>query len=322
MLKVYSDTLFEKLLFNRKLFPHRNILGEIVTSDYKKAGLFLDGCSVYVSGLRSDEKEKLNRILNTSGATRFDEMEDDNLTHIIVAQNTCDQKILALGKSKGIYVVTLNWLLESIKLKQPAKESNYEVEIPSEEGGIDCPSPSSKKTLKSMNHSFSFKQPELPKKKLNFQGMKDNAMNPFSDDNDENELLSQYQNSPILDLPAIPAKKPPNLVVPKTNSEPNPPEPSLQLDSCATGVSTLDYENLTFLQGMSVYIDKSQFDEEFYTQMVFECESAQGKVVEATFKDVVDYVLVSFEKPSDADILPIRAKNVVNELWIVSIFFL
>lgn len=293
-------------------FLYRNLLTEILASDFKKAGLFLDGCSIYVSGFKNEEKEKLNRVLNTSGATRFDEIEDDNLTHIIVAENTCDKKILALGKSKGIHLVTLSWLLESIKQKQPAKESNYQVQITNEERGIDLPSPCSKKTLKSMNHSFSFKQPELPKKKLNFDEPDNN--NPFPEYNDENELLSQYQNTSPLKLPAIPVKQTPIPVPPTTNA----PEPSLQMDSCASSINTLDYENLTFLQGMSVYIDKSQFDLEFYTQMVFECESAQGKVVGANFKDVVDYVLVSFERPSDAERLPVRAKNVVNELWIVS----
>lgn len=291
-----------------------------MASDYKKAGLFLDGCSVYISGFKSDEKEKLNRVLNTSGATRFDEMEDDNLTHIIVAPNTCDKKIIALGKSKGINVVTLNWLLESIKQKQPAKESSFQVELPTEEGGIDCPSPSSKKTLKSMNHSFSFKQPDLPKKKLNFEVPKEKVNTPFPEDNDENDLLSQYKSSPTLDLPPIPTKQLSNPVIPKANSESNATEPSLQMDSCATGVSTLDYENLNFLQGMSVFIDKTQFDEEFYTQMVFECESVEGKVVSDTFRDIVDYVFVSFERASDSDNLPVRAKHIVNELWIVSIY--
>lgn len=57
----------------------------------------------------------------TSGATRLDEMEDDNLTHIIVAQNSYDKKW---------HVVSLNLLLESIKQNQPGKESNYQVEIP------------------------------------------------------------------------------------------------------------------------------------------------------------------------------------------------
>ncbi|KAL5275903.1 TOPBP1 family protein [Megaselia abdita] len=293
--------------------PVRNILAEVMSSDYKKAGLFLDGCSVYISGFKNDEKEKLNRILNTSGATRFDEMEDDNLTHIIVAPNTCDKKIVALGKSKDIHVVTLNWLLESIKQKQPAKESNYQVEIPTEEGTTDCPSPSSKKTLKSMNHSFSFKQPDLPKKKLNFEAPKEKIINQFPDDNDENDLLQQYQNSPSLELPPIPTKQISNPIIPVSDNT----EQSLQMDSCAT-VNTLDYENLTFLEGMSVFIVKSQFDEEFYTQIIFECESAKGKVVSASYKDVVDYVLVSFEKASDFENLPIRAKNIVNELWIES----
>lgn len=282
-----------------------------MASDFKKAGLFLDGCSIYISGFKGDEKDKLNRVLNSSGATRFDDMEDD-LSHIIVAQNTCDKKLISLGKSKGIHVVTLNWLLDSIKQRQPCKESNYQVEIPLEEGSLDCPSPSSKKTLKSMNHSFSFKQPEVPKKKLVFEE-NENLQSPYSNENDENDLLSQYKNlAPTPELPQVQPKK-----LSKTIEQPIPEQTSQM--SCNTEISSLNYENLTFLEGMSVYIEKTQFEEEFYTQMVFECESAQGKVVSSTFKDVVDYVLVSFEKASDIDEIPVRAKHIVNELWIVSI---
>ena len=40
---------------------------------------------VYLSGFTAEEKDKLNKILNVGGATRFNEV-NEQVTHVIVGQ--------------------------------------------------------------------------------------------------------------------------------------------------------------------------------------------------------------------------------------------
>ncbi|PNF40863.1 hypothetical protein B7P43_G15936 [Cryptotermes secundus] len=90
----------------------------------KRAGSFLDGCNVYLSGFNVEQTEKLRRVLNGGGATRFNEISD-SVTHIIVGDIvSADLKAL---KCSGLrpYVVTVDWLLESMKLRCPASEEEF-----------------------------------------------------------------------------------------------------------------------------------------------------------------------------------------------------
>lgn len=64
---------------------YRLVYEDICPKQAKKAGNFLDGCCIYLSGFRTEEREKLNRILNVGGATRYD-VVNEKITHIIVGQ--------------------------------------------------------------------------------------------------------------------------------------------------------------------------------------------------------------------------------------------
>lgn len=103
---------------------HSEILEKLDLREAKNAGLFLDGCKVYLSGFSTEQTEKLRRVLNGGGATRFNEISDC-VTHIIVGDIvSSDLKIL---KSSGFrpYVVTVDWVIESIKLRSPAPEEEF-----------------------------------------------------------------------------------------------------------------------------------------------------------------------------------------------------
>ncbi|XP_069689282.1 DNA topoisomerase 2-binding protein 1-A isoform X2 [Periplaneta americana] len=90
----------------------------------KKAGAFLDGCNVFLSGFNTEQTEKLRRILNGGGATRFNEISD-NVTHVIVGQVVpADLKILRSSGHRP-YLLTVEWVIESIKLKCPAPEDKF-----------------------------------------------------------------------------------------------------------------------------------------------------------------------------------------------------
>uniref|UniRef100_A0A0A1XP78 DNA topoisomerase 2-binding protein 1-A n=1 Tax=Zeugodacus cucurbitae TaxID=28588 RepID=A0A0A1XP78_ZEUCU len=311
---------------------YRLVYEEICPKQAKKAGNFLDGCCIYLSGFRLEEREKLNRILNVGGATRYD-VVNEKITHIIVGQ--LDDAELRAWKRDGILttvnIVRLDWLLQSIKLKQAASEVVYRMSLPNAREP-DAPSPSSKKTLRSMNHSF--KQPEKPKKKLFESDDKSEPTTskdlPFEED--EQHLIAQYsqENEPAASVPAPIADVTTNnadhtLSGPVASSTLKPIAHKVAAPAANTTAenenstkvnSEIDFENLNFFDGMSLYIDRDHFPEEFYTQMLSECEAAHGDIVPANFVDVVDYAIVSFERTLKANKLPVKARHIVTDLYV------
>ena len=50
-------------------------MGDLDLARVKKAGTFLDGCKIYLSGFTDHDQEQLRRVLKFAGATRFVEIE-------------------------------------------------------------------------------------------------------------------------------------------------------------------------------------------------------------------------------------------------------
>ncbi|XP_016993061.2 DNA topoisomerase 2-binding protein 1 [Drosophila takahashii] len=304
---------------------YQQVLAEICPRQAKKAGAFLDGCCVYLSGFRSEEREKLNRVLNTGGATRYDEA-NEGISHIIVGQ--LDDADYRQWQSDGlmgsVHVVRLDWLLESIRAGRLVSELVHRVSLP-QNREPDVASPASKRTLRSMNHSF--KQPTLPIKKKLF----DQEADPVQQEEEEqpdHTLLDQYSQDqgavaqlPPADVSLLqPAASSTQMEIRLRNSmvNPNPPAPLQQIPDLSASTLSIDFEKLDYFQGHSVYVHKDCFNAEFYQQMLTECETAQGLLVPSSFADEVDYAIVSFEVAFDAQELPVRARNIVTELYLES----
>ncbi|XP_017490641.1 PREDICTED: DNA topoisomerase 2-binding protein 1-A [Rhagoletis zephyria] len=318
---------------------YRLVYEEICPKQAKKAGNFLDGCCIYLSGFRLEEREKLNRILNVGGATRYD-VVNEKITHIIVGQ--LDDGELRSWKRDGILttvnIVRLDWLLQSIKLKQAASEIVYRMSLPTTREP-DAPSPSSKKTLRSMNHSF--KHPEKPKKKL-FESEEKATESVTSQakstdlplEEEEQHIIAQYsqENEPAAAVPVgTTAIKSNNNLADQTQSAPMASStlkplaniipqpaanPSADNENSTKMNTEIDFDNLDFFDGKSLYIDRAHFPEEFYSQMLGECEAAHGDIVPATFVDIVDYAIVSFERTLNVHDLPVKARHIVTDLYV------
>lgn len=313
---------------------YQSVLSAICPQMAKNAGNFLDGCDIYLSGFRIDEREKLNRILNAGGATRYDVI-NEKLTHIIVGDTDSIENKNWKNNNITAHIVRLDWLLESIRFKQPVNELKHQLSL-SDFLQPGAPSPSSKKILRSMNCSF--KQPsKLIRKQLFETG--NNVTNENLDiqenlsfasttklplDNEEENLTSQYVQ-----------KNKDTLLVNRTNDEECIDLPAVPL-ACSTQIgvkiptkenpdtfSTFSRNNLqNFFQGMSIYIEKTHFSDEFYSDILSECNEAGGLIVGANFQDPVDYAVVSFEHTFDISTLPIKAKHIVTELYVVSAIFI
>ncbi|XP_011139690.1 DNA topoisomerase 2-binding protein 1-B isoform X2 [Harpegnathos saltator] len=140
-----------------------NILDRLTFGKAKLAGPFLDGCNIYLAGFSIGVRDKLNRILNVGSATRLDDISDA-VTHVIVDDENKASAELKAMKARGLcpYVLSIEWLEESMKLKRPAPEERFLFET---KGGapkknIETPaSPLSKKNLEMLQQP---KKPPIP----------------------------------------------------------------------------------------------------------------------------------------------------------------
>lgn len=100
---------------------------------------------VYLVGFEPEQRDKLTKVLNFSGATRYDKLTD-RVTHVIVGDSSCSElKTIWAQKECQAAVVTIHWLLDSIDRQQPAQEAAYVSEMTSKTIADECSSPLSKK---------------------------------------------------------------------------------------------------------------------------------------------------------------------------------
>lgn len=326
---------------HKKSQGYEQALAEICPRKAKQAGSFLDGCCVYLSGFRSAEREKLHRVLNTGGATRYDDPHD-GLTHIIVGQleNSAYRQWQRDGLLAGVQVVQIEWLLESIRAGCIVNELPHRVSLPDAEEQTGMASPASKRTLRSMNHSF--KQPTVPvKKKLFDAAMPTDAQ---LEPEPESVLLTHYSQDqePAMPLPAASSTQL-SMTTAATGTgggggrgggggaavAAEPVAVTLAAAASAAAAAagcpdlsastlSIDFDRLDYLMGASVYVHEACFNSELYDQMITECKAAQGCLVPPSYTDPVDYALVSFEQAFDESVLPVKARNVVTELYLES----
>ncbi|XP_071788346.1 DNA topoisomerase 2-binding protein 1-like isoform X1 [Asterias amurensis] len=88
------------------------------------AGLFLDGCKVFLSGFSGARLEKLRKIINTGGATRFNQI-NESVSHVVMGRRVPEHISLLMQSSYRPHVVTAMWLVDSFKQTTQATEENY-----------------------------------------------------------------------------------------------------------------------------------------------------------------------------------------------------
>lgn len=86
---------------------------------------FLDGCSILVIGFPVPLRDKLNKIFDLSGATRYDTFSK-KVSHVIILEDSkCPEAEIIKSKKTNCFVVNVQWLLDSVEQKKRAKEQNY-----------------------------------------------------------------------------------------------------------------------------------------------------------------------------------------------------
>ncbi|XP_064597636.1 DNA topoisomerase 2-binding protein 1-like [Liolophura sinensis] len=123
------------------------------------AELFLDGCRIYLSGFRGPQLEKLRKIINCGGATRFNQI-NDSVTHVVIGEKiSTDLKTLQQASFRP-HVVTASWLVESLKCGKLQDEKKfYCLQLPPLESAsakpkvVKCAGPDTPSVKETANHT-------------------------------------------------------------------------------------------------------------------------------------------------------------------------
>ena len=104
-------------------------LAELELGKVKKAGTFLDGCKIFLSGFTEAEQVQLGRVLKFGGAVKLSQVVE-SISHCVhsVATTTIlphTTKLLANLPDLSPHQVSVQWVVESFKLGRPAPESDF-----------------------------------------------------------------------------------------------------------------------------------------------------------------------------------------------------
>ena len=102
-------------------------LQELDLARVKRAGTFLDGCKVYLSGFAEAELVQLARILKFGGAGRLTALVE-SVTHVVHGAGEAvapDTARLLRSLDLSPHHVGLEWVVESMKRGRPVEEAEY-----------------------------------------------------------------------------------------------------------------------------------------------------------------------------------------------------
>ena len=118
-------------------------LAELELGRVKRAGTFLDGCRIFLSGFSEPEQVQLGRVLKYAGAVRLTQMVE-SITHCVHSINTNTvntetARLMARLPDLSPHMVSVQWLVESMKLGRTVAEADYS--FPAEASQEDFPQP-------------------------------------------------------------------------------------------------------------------------------------------------------------------------------------
>ncbi|XP_054265161.1 DNA topoisomerase 2-binding protein 1-like isoform X3 [Macrosteles quadrilineatus] len=237
---------------------HIQILNSLTISEAKKAGSFVDGCKVYLSGYRGMDLEKLVRILSLGGATVFSEMSD-SVSHVILGEFVIDDVKALSGFAQKPHVVSLEWLAASIKQRAPATEESY--------------------------HCLEPKRLPEPPSPLSQKGME--LLKPPTDD-------SAASKMPPPPEPPVNRKLFSEFIKENIKSDVSPMKSNQNQSVNSTTTSQDSYVPDLFLGKKFLVVG---YDTELTQNIVEAIEESGGTVVATNFKGVPDYAVVPVETP-------------------------
>ncbi|KAL0280534.1 UNVERIFIED_CONTAM: hypothetical protein PYX00_001796 [Menopon gallinae] len=285
------DNMKSQFATPKKVHPSDNIcdvINNVLLKNLKDAGQFLDGCNIYLCGFTAEDMEKLKKVLNVGGATRFNDL-NEFVTHVIVGKKT--DSLLATLKNVSAHIVSVNWLAESMKLKKPAPEGDHSV-LGSGVKRTEPPSPLSKLGAKLLT-TLESKEPEKPEFDLDKENEKLIQLQ-------EEELLNKYKQS-----------QPGEPLTPRENPLSRSNSSSLQSRTGSLQPNTEFFKGLNFFLSTELVERERKELEEIIS-------SKGGQVVGKRFLGIPDYAIVPI---TGATLTEITTKEVVNVFFIKDCYF-
>ncbi|XP_018314728.1 DNA topoisomerase 2-binding protein 1-A isoform X2 [Mycetomoellerius zeteki] len=303
------DAITSKLSTTSKL----NVLDRLTFGEAKSAGPFLDGCNIYLAGFVTSVRDRLNKILNVGGATRFDDISGA-VTHVIVGDESKAFAELKAIKSEGLcpYILNVEWLEESMKLKRPASEELFLFEakdaVPKK--NIETPaSPLSKKNLQMLQQS----KRSLPPLNL------EKVIPPVNED-EQPDLVQQYlqENNDRSSVRHEFIK--PLTPVSKDKDRGNSSKAKNAHTSVLDTTKNVENDN-TMLLSQSYTVNEKLFKGLTFVVAGFDSEDNHieetivmlgGRLASRTYSGIPDYGIV----PVDGSLLKYTVNEIVNDLFI------
>ena len=102
-------------------------ISDLGSSDFdvriQPGNMFLDGCKIYLSGFYGAKLEKLRKIINSGGGTRFNQI-NEIVSHVIIGDKVDEDFELLRNCEFQMFVVGVQWILDSAREgKKLAEES-------------------------------------------------------------------------------------------------------------------------------------------------------------------------------------------------------
>lgn len=117
-----------------KRFDNVSRLGETYLNDTESSdfdlriqpgNMFLDGCKIYLSGFSGQRLEKLRKIINCGGGTRFNQI-NEIVSHVIIGDKVDTDLELLRNCEFQVFVVGVQWILDSAREgKKLEEEGKY-----------------------------------------------------------------------------------------------------------------------------------------------------------------------------------------------------
>ncbi|XP_018580230.1 DNA topoisomerase 2-binding protein 1 [Anoplophora glabripennis] len=278
----------------------------------KKAGHYLDGYSIYITGFGPEHTEKLCKILNLSGATRYDQFSD-RVTHVIVGDPNYHEVKVIKGKGSPCLLVSVQWLLDSIESEEPVNEEKYLLST-SDVDKSEFSSPLSRKGLNLLRTNktiIEVDEEKLENSLRNVDNAEQNIIQQYlkstaveEDDDTLVRLLKNADNFPDF---SNKVQEPPSAMPQFRPSETSTQETTTMSpqDEQTESKSQIFFEGLKFLV-LGFVEDQLEHIKELI-------EAFCGTLVPKGYKGIPDFIVVPTFNSSE---IRHTAREVVNELFI------
>ncbi|KAK5649872.1 hypothetical protein RI129_000901 [Pyrocoelia pectoralis] len=293
---------------------HNELVDEINLKDVKRAGSFLDGCGIYLVGFGADQREKLCKIINFSGATRYNDISE-RVTHIIAGDISCPEfKNLRLRSNNfSNPIVSVHWLLRSMEQESPVDEEKFIISR-EQECSNEPSSPLTKKSLHLMHASVNVTESKRPTEEppsLNTADIVQQYFQPNSSSQEDTLARLLQDNTKFkTNTDNSNLNEDNQTLISKENHNDQPNSETIQ---------TVNVEAVAVEKGPSLSSaiddDSSQPPDPIFQDLKFIVVGFtpdERIVVTKSYKGVCDYAIV----PSFGSSLKHVATNIVNDLWI------